>query len=143
MATCRSVNKIHLSSSSCRGLKLPNPPPGPSLTVHRDVSQRGQGCDVTGSVTLSDRDRGVTVPDRRGFSPEITLVCFRFMSSMRVLAHVFTLSLNTSTLIARICTHLACTRLHLELAHVYLDRPQSSHLDCPRLLTLLARVFTP
>ena len=41
-------------------------------------------CDVTGSVTLSDRDRGVTVPDRRGFSPEINPVCFRFMSSMRV-----------------------------------------------------------
>jgi hypothetical protein len=41
-------------------------------------------CDVTGSVTLSDRDRGVTVPDRRGFSPEINPVCFRFMSLMRV-----------------------------------------------------------
>ena len=41
-------------------------------------------CDVTGSVTLSDRDRGVTVPDRRGLSTEINPVCFRFMSSMRV-----------------------------------------------------------
>ena len=51
---------------------------------NRLVVFRKDSCDVTGSVTLSDRDRGVTVPDRRGFSPEINPVCFRFMSSMRV-----------------------------------------------------------
>jgi len=38
------------------------------------VDGGGHRCDVTGSVTLSDRDRGVTVPDRRGFSPEINPV---------------------------------------------------------------------
>jgi hypothetical protein len=39
-------------------------------------------CDVTGSVTLSDRDRGVTVPNRRGFSLEINPV-FAFVSCRR------------------------------------------------------------
>ena len=35
-------------------------------------------CDVTGSVTLSDRDRGVTVPNRRGLFQEINPVLLSF-----------------------------------------------------------------
>ncbi len=47
-------------------------------------------CDVTGSVTLSERDRGVTVPDRRGFSPEINpvLLSFHVVDACPTLRHI-------------------------------------------------------
>ena len=47
-------------------------------------------CDVTGSVTLSDRDRGVTVPDRRGFSQEIksVLLSFHVVDACPTLRHI-------------------------------------------------------